>query len=98
MKFRIVLLCLALGIVAWPTHVDTIPRKAVGLQLYSLRDQFKKDVAQTLDQVRALSRVNDPLRSSTLRQSERQTRGKCCLFFRVAGHPRRLSFCGIATM
>lgn len=51
----LVLSCVAL---AWPTHVDTIPRKAVGLQLYSLRDQFKKDVFQTLDQVRAFGITN----------------------------------------
>jgi hypothetical protein len=30
----------------------------VGLQLYSLRDQFKKDVAGTLDQVRAFGITN----------------------------------------
>ena len=30
----------------------------VGLQLYSLRDQFKKDVAATLDQVRAFGVTN----------------------------------------
>jgi len=50
-----VLGCLAL---AWSSPVETIPRKAVGLQLYSLRDQFKKDVAQTLDQVRAFGITN----------------------------------------
>ena len=58
MKFRIVLLGLVLGCVAWSGSVDTVPQKAVGLQLYSLRDQFKKDVAQTLDQVRAFGITN----------------------------------------
>jgi sugar phosphate isomerase/epimerase len=58
MKFRIVLLGLVLGCTAWSSPVETIPRKTVGLQLYSLRDQFKKDVGQTLDQVRAFGITN----------------------------------------
>ena len=60
MKFKVVLVSLILGCVAltWPAPVETIPRKAVGLQLYSLRDQFKKDVASTLDQVRAFGITN----------------------------------------
>ena len=58
MKFRIVLLGLVLGCTAWSSPVGTIPRKNVGLQLYSLRDQFKKDVGQTLDQVRAFGITN----------------------------------------
>ena len=55
MKFTFVLLCVAL---MWFSPVDTVPRRAVGLQLYSLREQFKKDVAQTLDQVRAFGITN----------------------------------------
>ena len=60
MKLKILLVSLVLGCVAstWPSSIETIPRKAVGLQLYSLRDQFKKDVAQTLDQVRAFGVTN----------------------------------------
>ena len=56
MKLKIVLLFLIAF--AWPTHTETVPRKAVGLQLYSLRDQFKKDVGQTLDQVRSFGVTN----------------------------------------
>ena len=37
---------------------STIAPRRVGLQLYSLRDQFKKDVPQTLDQVRAFGITN----------------------------------------
>lgn len=55
MKFRFVLLCVAL---LWTARVETVSPKAVGLQLYSLRDQFKKDVARTLDQVRAFGITN----------------------------------------
>ena len=60
MKLKIVLLSLVFScaVLAWPTPVETVPRKAIGLQLYSLRDQFKKDVAQTLDQVRAFGVTN----------------------------------------
>jgi sugar phosphate isomerase/epimerase len=60
MKSTFVLLGVALGCVAltWPARVERVPPKAVGLQLYSLRDQFKKDVAQTLDQVRAFGITN----------------------------------------
>lgn len=60
MKLKVVLVALVLSSVAltWPTPVETIPRKAVGLQLYSLREQFKKEVASTLDQVRAFGITN----------------------------------------
>lgn len=60
MKLKILLFSLVLGCVALtsPANVETIPRKFVGLQLYSLRDQFKKDVPQTLDQVRAFGITN----------------------------------------
>jgi len=58
MQFKIALFLLSCIALAWPTHVETIPRKAVGLQLYSLRDQFKKDVGQTLDQVRTFGITN----------------------------------------
>jgi len=58
MKLTTVLLILGCAVLAWPAPVETIPRKAVGLQLYSLRDQFKKDVAQTLDQVHAFGITN----------------------------------------
>ena len=37
---------------------SSISSRAVGLQLYSLRDQFKKDVPQALDQVRAFGITN----------------------------------------
>jgi len=59
-KLKILLVSLVLGCVGftWPSSIETIPRKTVGLQLYSLRDQFKKDVAQTLDQVRAFGVTN----------------------------------------
>ena len=56
MKLKIVLLFLIA--LAWPTRIETVPRKAVGLQLYSMRDHFKKDVGQTLDQVRAFGVTN----------------------------------------
>ena len=58
MQFKIALFVLSCIALAWPTHVETIPRKAVGLQLYSLRDQFTKDVGQTLDEVRAFGITN----------------------------------------
>ena len=60
MKLKLLLVSLVLGCVAstWPSSVETVPRKAVGLQLYSLRDHFKKDVGQTLDQVRAFGVTN----------------------------------------
>lgn len=60
MKLQLVLVSLVLGCVTftWPSSIETVPRKSVGLQLYSLRDQFKKDVAQTLDQVRAFGVTN----------------------------------------
>jgi len=59
-KLKTVLVSLVLGCVAFtrPSTIETIPRKTVGLQLYSLRDQFKKDVGQTLDQVRAFGISN----------------------------------------
>jgi sugar phosphate isomerase/epimerase len=58
MKLKLALLVLGCLALTASTPVETIPRKAVGLQLYSLRDQFKKDVAQTLDQVRAFGITN----------------------------------------
>lgn len=58
MKLKIVLLVLGCAALSWSAPVETIPRKSVGLQLYSLRDQFKKDVGQTLDQVRAFGITN----------------------------------------
>jgi sugar phosphate isomerase/epimerase len=58
MKLKIALLVLGCLALTASTPVETIPRKAVGLQLYSLRDQFKKDVGQTLDQVRAFGITN----------------------------------------
>lgn len=59
MKRTIGLLFLLLGcvILTCSTKVETVATQdlkgPIGLQLYSLRDQFKKDVAGTLDQVRA---------------------------------------------
>ena len=60
MKINIFLLslligCLAVDIVAQKTSSGTGPtfKGPVGLQLYSLREHFKQDVAGTLDQVRA---------------------------------------------
>jgi sugar phosphate isomerase/epimerase len=52
-------LMLALGVLPCPA-TDTAPAvqgsaNSVGLQLYSLRDQFKQDVPGTLDKVRAFS-------------------------------------------
>ena len=60
MTLKTVLVSLVLGCVAFtrPSTSETISRKTVGLQLYSLRDQFKKDVGQTLDQVRAFGIPN----------------------------------------
>jgi len=58
MKLKIVLLVLGCAALSWSAPVETIPRKSVGLQLYSLRDQFTKDVGQTLDQVRAFGITN----------------------------------------
>jgi sugar phosphate isomerase/epimerase len=59
MLVSLLLVCVAL---TWATGVQTAtlqPFKGrVGLQLYSLRDQFKKDVAGTLDQVRAFGITN----------------------------------------
>ena len=65
MKLNSVLIALLLGCVALTctAGVDTVTRQTsagigrgfqgpVGLQLYSLRDQFKQDVGKTLDQVR----------------------------------------------
>jgi sugar phosphate isomerase/epimerase len=66
MKRKFVLISLLLGcvVLTCSTKVETVTRQTsagvgrgfkgpVGLQLYSLRDQFKQDVAGTLDQVRA---------------------------------------------
>src|ERR1051325_7102817 len=67
MKRKILLVSLLLGCVALTsTKVQTVSMQTsgkdfkgpVGLQLYSLRDQFKKDVAGTLDQVRAFGITN----------------------------------------
>ena len=58
MQFKIALFILSCIALTWPTRIESVPRKAVGLQLYSLRDQFKKDVAQTLDRVRAFGVTN----------------------------------------
>jgi sugar phosphate isomerase/epimerase len=66
MKPKLLLLCLLLSCaaLACPSHSETVTgqkpagigpdfKGPVGLQLYSLRDQFKRDVTATLDQVRA---------------------------------------------
>lgn len=63
MRHKILLVSLLLGCVALigSTKVQTsVPdfKGPVGLQLYSLRDQFKKDVGGTLDQVRAFGITN----------------------------------------
>src|ERR1700741_261083 len=53
--FSLLIGSVALSVLATP-HTSTIGpsfTNPVGLQLYSLREQFKKDVAGTLDQVRA---------------------------------------------
>jgi hypothetical protein len=54
MKPKVVLIILLLGCMAVTvaTPFETF-KGNVGLQLYSLREQFKKDVPATLDQVRA---------------------------------------------
>jgi len=54
MKRKVLLITLLLGcvVLTGSTPVETF-KGAVGLQLYSLRDQFKKDVPGTLVQVRA---------------------------------------------
>jgi len=59
MKRNITLLSLLLVCAALPgaAKVDTF-KGSVGLQLYSLRDQFKQDVPATLDQVRAFGITN----------------------------------------
>jgi sugar phosphate isomerase/epimerase len=64
MKRNIVLVCLLFVCIAvtCATSAQTVTPQTfkgpVGLQLYSLRDQFKKDVAGTLDQVRAFGITN----------------------------------------
>ena len=60
MKRKILLVCFLLVCVAvtWATSVESNFKGPVGLQLYSLRDQFKKDVGGTLDQVRAFGVTN----------------------------------------
>ena len=64
MRRNIVLVSLLFVCVAvtCATSVQTVTPQSfkgpVGLQLYSLRDQFKKDVAGTLDQVRAFGITN----------------------------------------
>lgn len=59
MKITILLACLLLAGVALsrPSKVESV-KGPVGLQLYSLREQFKKDVPGTLDQVRAFGITN----------------------------------------
>ena len=59
MKLKIVFVSLLLSGVAlaWPAEVESF-KGPVGLQLYSLRDQFKRDVGRTLDQVRAFGITN----------------------------------------
>jgi len=63
MRRNIVLVSLLLACVAVTVSPQTSAdfKGPVGLQLYSLRDQFKKDVAGTLDQVRALGITNGEL-------------------------------------
>ena len=59
----LLLVCLAL---TCPSQVETVTsarggpdfKGPIGLQLYSLRDQFKKDLGATLDQVRAFGITN----------------------------------------
>ncbi|HEX7333079.1 MAG TPA: sugar phosphate isomerase/epimerase family protein [Pyrinomonadaceae bacterium] len=69
MRRKILLASLLLGCVALicstkavstqtPAGIGRDFKGPVGLQLYSLRDQFKKDVAGTLDQVRAFGITN----------------------------------------
>jgi len=70
MKLRILLLLLLAGFaLTSPAKVETVTRQSpaglgtsfkgpVGLQLYSLRDQFKQDVGRTLDQVRDFGITN----------------------------------------
>ncbi|HEU4870255.1 MAG TPA: sugar phosphate isomerase/epimerase [Pyrinomonadaceae bacterium] len=59
MKWNILFISFLLGCVAlsWPANVETF-KGPVGLQLYSLRDQFKQDVGKTLDQVRVFGITN----------------------------------------
>ena len=59
MKWNILFVSFLLGCVAlgWPAHVETF-KGPIGLQLYSLRDQFKQDVGKTLDQVRSFGITN----------------------------------------
>ena len=59
MKWNILLVSFVLGCAAltWPANAETF-KGPVGLQLYSLRDQFKQDVGKTLDQVRAFGITN----------------------------------------
>lgn len=70
MKLKILLLLLLAGFaLTSPAKVETVTRQTpagtgtnfkgpVGLQLYSLRDQFKQDVGRTLDQVRDFGITN----------------------------------------
>jgi len=59
MKWNILFVTFLFGCVAltWPANTETF-KAPVGLQLYSLRDQFKQDVGKTLDQVRAFGITN----------------------------------------
>lgn len=60
MKLKIVFVTFLLACVAQQPSAGTGPgfKGPVGLQLYSLRDQFKQDVGTTLDQVRAFGITN----------------------------------------
>ncbi|HEU4713200.1 MAG TPA: sugar phosphate isomerase/epimerase [Pyrinomonadaceae bacterium] len=64
MNHKILLVCFLLVCVTLTSATtvtrqsSTIAPRRVGLQLYSLRDQFKKDVPRTLDQVRAFGITN----------------------------------------
>jgi len=59
MKLKLVLVLFLLVCVAQPSAgIGPGFKGPVGLQLYSLRDQFKKDVGGTLDQVRAFGITN----------------------------------------
>jgi sugar phosphate isomerase/epimerase len=59
MLVSLLLVCVALTCATGVQTATLQPFKGrVGLQLYSLRDQFKKDVAGTLDQVRAFGITN----------------------------------------
>src|SRR5919112_1851239 len=60
MKLKILLVTFLLACVAQQPPAGTGPgfKGPVGLQLYSLRDQFKQDVGKTLDHVHAFGITN----------------------------------------